>query len=156
MKKLLILSTLCVGALFASCNKSQITNSNENYKDVEILSQTNQQTIPLSYTQVINDLNNMGAVQVQQGNITNYVNFSGYNRLERYYISSTNEYYNVFVWNSNFSNGFDISILSCTKAWHSDSEKPGCYGEGEQCDLEYRNGEFILICCDDVQEQPAV
>lgn len=154
----LVIAIIGLGLLSTGCRKQSETSNSDNgfsKNDTKVISQSNQ-SAPLTYAEAIQGLTNMGTVLVNPGNITNYVNFTGYDRIERYYVQSTNTYYNVFVWDTNEDVGMDVGMLSCSKSWYTGevvngtSEDEGCYDSGSQCDLELRNGEYILVCCDDV------
>ena len=155
-----ILSSLSVFMLTAtmllSCSKDNHNTSNNGILKNEQNSTTESSTGTVTlYSNVLNGILNLGAeVYTPPSTSTDLPLFSGYDRIE-YYISD-GVIYEVYIWTTNLDTGYPSAVYSCSKSWHDGSEPDGnggtldsgCYGEGSACDLELRNGNVIVICCE--------
>jgi hypothetical protein len=103
----------------------------------------------LQTDELIDDLFNLGAIE--EGMPNGFVPvFTGYVSV-RFFEMPDGTKVQVYNWLNPSSSGWDDASAACTKAWHNggNGSDSGCYGKGNECDLELRNGEWILICCDE-------
>lgn len=104
----------------------------------------------VSYEDVVNSLHNMRAKKLEDYSDPYPPLFNGYDRIEYYRVDGDSNVYVLYVFDNPSNPNVATSQQQCTKSWNSgDGVDEGCYDHGSDCDVELRNGQFIVICCDD-------
>ena len=141
--------------LFSCSKEDKSSSSNEVLKNEQkSISESGTGSATL-YVDVLTGMSNLGAVEYTP-TITDVPLFSGYDRIE-YYIAD-GVVYELYIWSTNIDTGFPSAVSSCTKSWHDGTvrkldgnyEDSGCYDPGSACDLELRNGNVVVVCCDEL------
>jgi len=104
------------------------------------------------YSDIVNSMRKIGAVKLTNFQPQNPATFGKSQAVEYYRVFGRIDVYKVCIYNNNGNPVISSAQSECTKSWHSGgngSEDIGCYSTGYTCDVEFRNGEFLLICCDE-------
>jgi hypothetical protein len=136
-----------------ACSDEKPTN-NANSDDVtnETLDPQQRESSVNLYSDVVNSMGKIGAVKLTNFQPQNPPTFEGYRAVEYYRVPGKIDVYKVYIYNNNANPAMFSAQSECTKSWHSGGnggEDVGCYSLGNTCDVELKNGEFIVICCDD-------
>lgn len=154
-KNIFIIGTaLFASILLFSCTKEVAEDSvqrpNIQSNDNTLLKNKEFEEAPLLYALFLENIISIGGEIIDDDYQVETPLFDGFSRIV--YCKVKDNFYEVYVWDSNTNPDFPANRNnnSCTKAWNDGSDKKdvGCYGAGSQCDLELRNGEVIVICCE--------
>jgi len=138
--------TLLISFGFMGCEKEDANTNNENgLYEYNLKSAKG----PLLKDEVQETMKDIGAQRVSSGGITLQLdqNTYKYSEVIIYYNKDNSMYYQVYVWDHPDSEGFDNAADNeCTKVWTNDGD---CINSGTDCEVDYVDGEFYIICCDD-------